>query len=109
MMNASVKPLSNDTDRIKIQNGSCSLTVGEFFESLRRDTSFREFFTRTLNDSRFDSFFFETPGLTKATLGRDFECVLVDGRGLVNLQPDSSQFSSHFAEHPSHWVITFPN
>jgi hypothetical protein len=70
---------------------------------------FRTAFSKTLAASPFEAFFWETPPVTDATLDRPFEFVVVEGRPLMRLQPDSAPFKAHFASAGSESVLTFPN
>jgi hypothetical protein len=73
------------------------------------DGKFWEFFAALISQSPFDAFFWETPPVTKQTLERSFEFVVVEGASLSRLRPDPSPFASHFSSRPSEEVLTFPN
>lgn len=79
-------------------------------ERWQRDQQFREFFVSILANAPFQAYFWETPPLTDATLGDDFEFVLVNSHQLSGISPNRQAFSSHFeAAPPGASVISFEN
>jgi hypothetical protein len=75
----------------------------------QQDESFRSFFIALLRDSELSSFRWETPPVTKATIDRDFEFVLLDAPGL-DRRVDAKAFAEHFRSIVSDdGVVTFPN
>jgi hypothetical protein len=108
MFDADVQQLDRGLKHLVFRQGGVPLSVAEAAEAWQRREDFRSFFTSLLADSPFRVFRWETPPITGATLGRDFEFVLIDSPG-IDLPPDPEPFSGHFAAHPDRDVIVFPN
>ena len=81
------------------------VSFGEFLDRLGADPVFRQDFVRILRNCPFSAFRWETPPVTRDTLDRPFEFVLLDAPGLAR-RPDSEAFSEHFTSEP---VVSFPN
>ena len=84
------------------------LTYIEVIELWQQDKSFRQFFMSLLANTSMPAYFWETPPVTKSTVSRKFEFVLINNPALADLEPDSSDFQQHFESATSE-VITFPN
>jgi hypothetical protein len=97
------------TTKITLRGDSGDLSFREVIGLWRDSDKFREFFTAVLSQCPFDAFFWETPSVTRQTLGRSFDFVLVEGESLSRLNPDPSPFRSQFASRQSEVVLTFPN
>jgi len=85
------------------------LSYSTVLSLLTTDAEFRSLFAQTIAGSSYEAFFWETPPVTVLTVHRPFECVLVEGSSLAQLQADPSSFSSHFASHPGQPAIAFSN
>ena len=86
--------------------GGSPLSFALVLRNLQQSSDFRSFVNSTLVDSSFDAFRWETPPVTKDTVTRDFEYVLVRDSGLART-PDRSSFAEHFQ--PDQLVVAFPN
>jgi hypothetical protein len=75
----------------------------------RTDDAFRCFWTAALSDVPFDAYCFEMPPLTRASLGRPFECVCVDSPALAHTAPEPEPFSEHFGKASTSGVVVFEN
>ncbi len=74
------------------------------------DQSFRRFFISVLADAPFPAYFWETQPVTRTSIDREFEFVLVDSRSLAGVRTDEQAFANHFASaKPGASVIEFPN
>jgi hypothetical protein len=74
------------------------------------DQDFRHVFMRLLAEAPYDAYLWETPPITRMTVKRDFECMLVDSPALAGLGPDSRAFAPHFDTAGSDTeVVAFPN
>ena len=71
-------------------------TVGEVLRGWREEAGFRTWFNGLLAGVPFDAFRWETPAVTTDTLGRPFECAVLDAPGLART-PDPQAFAEHFA------------
>jgi len=70
------------------------------------DAEFRRQFNQWIADSTFDALRWETPSVSRESLHRSFEFVLLDSPGLAR-NPDSSAFAEQFAS--SAEVVEFAN
>jgi hypothetical protein len=71
------------------------------------DAEFREWFLKLLADCPFSAFRWETPAITKATVNRPFEFVLLDSPGLART-PEVDAFAEHYARAADN-VVEFTN
>jgi hypothetical protein len=86
---------------------SRSATFAEVVNGWRKDASFRVFFNALLAEVPFIAFRWETPPVTRSTLTRPFECVVLGSRGLAR-RADPGAYAEHFREADGP-VVTFPN
>ncbi len=94
--------------KFAIDDGSAQLSYAEVLARWQDDLDFRKFFIALLLESPFPAFRWETPPVTKATVDRPFEFVLLDSPFLAG-DPDPSAFVKYFAAATSGAVIEFPN
>jgi hypothetical protein len=85
------------------------MTYCEVIDAWQTSSSFREFFSDSIRQCPFEAYFWETPPVTRHTLNRTFEFVLVAGLPLLALTPDPLPFRPLFAARRSETVLTFPN
>ena len=85
------------------------LTFAEVIGLLENNAEFRSFFTRTIQQAGYDSYFWEVPPVTSSTVNQPFEFVVVEGASLEFLRPDPKPFAGHFAARVGASVIDFPN
>ena len=86
------------------------LAWSDVVDRWQNDQSFRGFFISVLADAPFPAFFWETPPVTRATINREFEFVIVDSRSLAGVRTDQQAFANHFTSAlPGASVIEFPN
>ena len=100
-----------DDDRIhkiSIFKEDKQISYLEVIELWQQDEKFREFFISLLADTSMPAYFWETPPISTATVGKEFEFVLIDNSKLANIEPDPSDFRQHFDNSTSE-VVTFPN
>ena len=102
-------PAEPPASRFTLCGRSAALSFGEVIELCSKDAAFREFLTEMLRGSPMEAFFWEVAPVTRQTLDRPFEFVLVPAPTLSRLQPDAASFRSHFAAQPTAEVLTFPN
>lgn len=91
--------------KFSILRGESRLLYAEVLELWRVSDEFRAFFTRLLSDSPFPAYRWETPSVTAATVGRDFEFVLLRSDGLARAV-EPAAFASHFTDDD---VVVFAN
>ena len=86
------------------------LTYSEVLELWQGDQDFRTFFIALLSSAKFSAYFWETPPITRSTVTRKFEFVLIDSPQLAKAQPNPNPFGEYFASaSPNTEVITFSN
>jgi hypothetical protein len=89
--------------------GGSPLPYAQVLRLWQADESFRSFFISLLADAPFPAYRWETPSITAATAGRQFEFVLLDAPGL-DTAPDVNAFADHFRSAPAgQTVLAFPN
>lgn len=99
---------SDRIHQISIFRDNKQITYSEAIELWQQDESFREFFISLLADTSMAAYFWETPPISKATVSREFEFVLINSPKLADIESDPSDFRQHF-ESATEEVVTFPN
>jgi hypothetical protein len=109
MWQSHVHQIDPQTTRTTLTDDSSTLSFRRVIDLWQASEEFREFFTAAVAECSSAAFFWETPPVTKWTLDRPFEFVLVASASLSRLRPDPSPFRSHFLSQRSESVLTFPN
>ena len=94
LYSTSVESLSERVHRYTISRGAAPLRWDEVVELWRTDRTFALFFTAMLAASPFESFFWECPASSSATLSAPFECVTIRAGRFARASPAS--FAEHF-------------
>jgi hypothetical protein len=81
--------------RVAIDRDASPVGYGEILHHWQNDGEFRSFFNGVLAGAPFSALRWETPPLTAAAAGREFEFVLLDSPGLAR-NPDDEAFAEHF-------------
>ncbi len=81
------------------------VTYAAAIASMQENVGFRDLLIRVLSGSSYRAFRWETPPITRRTVDRPFEFVLVDAPDLEG-SPDQVAFRSHFNAES---VVTFEN
>ena len=91
------------------QHNGSPASYSDVLRGWQEDEEFRSFFLSLLTNAEFGAYRWETPPITAATAGREFEFVLIDTPALD--QPaDLGAFADQFsAESRSAGVVAFPN
>jgi len=93
---ARVERLSDRINQYRLLDGGAPLRYADVIDHWRRaDDAFRRFFIELLDAAPFSCFRFETPPVTRSSLSRPFELVLVDSPE-IDMPPDSRDFQAHF-------------
>lgn len=92
---------------VRVSRDGEALSYAAAIEHLQHEPAFVDRFVHELHRCPFPAFFFETPPLTTATLGRAFEFVLIDAPSLARVQADSQAFRTKLD--PREQVATFGN
>ena len=100
----------NRPRRVRILHDGEPLSYGETIERWRSDDAFRTLFIGLLAGAPYDAYLWETPPITRQTLERTFEFVLVDCPALADLAPEPDAFAGHFRDVDSRKAAAvFPN
>ena len=97
---------TRSVELIELFQDGVSLTFRQLFKLLQDSKEFTTWYTEQLNGSRFSSYFWEHPPLTRATIDLNAEFVLTSAPTLDGLQPDAAPFRSYFGAGE---VVTFCN
>ncbi|TCK18263.1 hypothetical protein DFR30_1539 [Thiogranum longum] len=108
MIQEQLQPGSTDPYRITADDGSV-LSYAQVIEHWGNNTSFALFFSKQLAASAFEAFLWETPPITRDSLQRPFEYVLVDSPRLARASPDSTAFAEHFETDRGQMMVSFDN
>ena len=96
--------------KVVIRHGGKELCYADAIAGWRHDRAFRACFMSLLADAPFSAFFWETPPVTKSTLDRVFEFVLVSSPQLTGVHPNLHAFQSHFeSAHDNAEIVVFPS
>jgi hypothetical protein len=96
--------------RFRMRRDDEPLSWSDVVDRWQNDQSFRGFFISVLADAPFPAYFWETPPVTRATIDREFEFVLVDSQSLAGVRTDQQAFANQFASARSgESVIEFAN
>lgn len=94
--------------RVAIDQEGVEVSRGDVIAYWQDEPTFREFFNNILSGTPLDAFRWETPPVTRETLDRPFECVLLDAPELKR-PADPADFAEHFRDAASGGVIEFTN
>jgi len=101
--------LSGQGVRCQISQDGTELTFGQALDLLDGSAAFRDFLGRTLVESDYPALRWETPPVTRRTLDRRFEFVLINDPSLAR-RPEPKVFSAHFDSLPAQvQVVAVPN
>ena len=81
-------------------------SFAEVIDALPSDATLRTTLCEALGAVRYHALRWETPAVTRATLGRAFECVVLDSPWLAE-RVDASPFRAHFVD--TDLVVSFPS
>jgi hypothetical protein len=93
--------------KFAIYEGENILTIQDFLNKLKDSHSFRNWYSSSLIDSRFEAFFWENRPFTSKTLAKPYECNVISSTYLANRSPDRETFSRYFDTDKS--VVCFQN
>lgn len=84
-----------------------SLSFSEVLQHWQTDETFRAFFISQLSAAPYRAYFFELPALSRKTLAKPFECVLVNNTQLLKAPVDHECFAEYFRD--DELVVDFNN
>jgi len=108
MVRKELQPGRIDQYQIVATDGAV-LSYAQVIECWSSDPGFTRFFSGQLASSLFAAFLWETPPVTRKSVHRPFECVLVDSPQLAHALPDAITFAEHFAAGPGQAITSFDN
>ncbi len=111
MFSADVTPLiEGRVLRFRLRRDGEPLSWSDVMDHWQNDQSFRRFFNSVLADTPFSAYFWETPPVTRTTIDREFEFVLVESQSLAGVRTDEQAFANQFTSaQPGTSVIEFAN
>ena len=92
--------------QVQIEANGRLLTFSEVISHWRNDADFRLFYRDLLAEMPFAALFWETPAITRATIDRPYQCMVLESAGLARVTPNPRPFAAHFTAEP---VVTFTN
>ncbi|MEM7317302.1 MAG: hypothetical protein AAF497_29600 [Planctomycetota bacterium] len=101
------KPLHNAT-HYHITYDDKSLKYSEVIAAWKTDDEFRQFFINLLTASPYSAFRWETTPITKSTVDREFEFVLIDTPSFATRRTDTMSFQDQF-DTDTNEIIVFTN
>ncbi|MCA9077597.1 MAG: hypothetical protein KDA93_21405 [Planctomycetaceae bacterium] len=109
MWTSDADQLDSKTTRYRLQRDGHELTYSDVLKGWIADSDFRAFFTQILVEAKPPAFRWETPAVTRSTINRMFEFVLIDSPALER-PVDPTAFDNQFRAHKSgSSVIAFSN
>ena len=108
MFRSEIKNINNRIQKIRLITNSNFLGYGEIIDLWQNNGILRSFFISLLANAPFSAYGWETPAITKNTLDKIFEFVVLDYPQL-NKIPNSNAFDNYLAKNAPENVITFPN
>ena len=82
--------------KLAIYAGNRALSFAAVLQGWCTDAGFRACFNQLVADAPFAACFWETPPVTRHSLGQAFECVLVDSPALAGVAADCTAFAAYF-------------
>jgi len=110
MWTADTDIVADGVRRVALARDGHRLTYAQVLALWQTDERFLAYFIRVLAAAPYGAFLWETPPVTRATIERTFEFVLVDSPALAALGPDPEAYAPHFdSAEPDVGVVTFAN
>jgi hypothetical protein len=94
--------------KISIFSDERQITYSEVIDLWQQDSNFRKFFISLLANTPWEAYFWETPPVTKLTVNRTFEFVLINSLQLASVRGDFSNFKQYFG-FSTKAIATFSN
>jgi hypothetical protein len=96
MWEARRQPLDHG-ESVSVVLGGTAISFADALEALRRDEDFRAFLLVELRNAPFPAFFWETPPVTRATIARPFEYVVIAAPSLDFVTANPRPFARQLA------------
>lgn len=102
--------LADGVVRFSFEQQACPLSYAEVIELWIDSPDFCRYFSGQLADTSMAAFFWETPPVTRKSIDRRFECVLIDAPSLYTASPQPQAFAEHFGNcSQSRAAVSFSN
>lgn len=108
MFEVDVEILTDRIHKYSVRYDQREMSFEEVITSWQTNGGFRTFFNSLLSDSPFSAFRWETPPITRVTVSRAFEFVLLDSPGLAR-EPDRKTFATQISAAERNGVAVFEN
>ncbi len=108
MFNASHTILDDRIHQYSMSHHRQSISYADALQLWQHDNDFRLCFFDILADSPFSAYRWEMPPVTRDTLNRRFEFVLLNSPGLVRMA-DTNTYADHFASADDDGIAVFEN
>ncbi|MGH8504131.1 MAG: DUF6940 family protein [Gammaproteobacteria bacterium] len=96
--------------RMTLERNGSPATYAQVIHGWKSDPEFRAFYIALLADAPFDAMFWESPPITRTSLDRPYEFVLVNSPALATATPDAAAFAAAFSTASAEeGVVTFEN
>jgi hypothetical protein len=92
---------------LELERAGAKASYADVLHAMRASESFRAFFSESLAKAPYGAFRWETPAVSSTTLGKPFECVLLEAPGLER-RAEPAAFAAHFSE-DGPGVVRFAN
>ena len=104
---------TTESDRVtiyRIKSAGDVLNYANVLKLWRDNSDFRSFFTKLLADSPYSAYRWETPAITRNTVTRNFEFVLLDSPGFCARTTDDKTYDGYFTTDDNDLgIVAFPN
>src|SRR5471030_1959901 len=84
-------------ESVSVLVGAAALSFADALEAIRGEAAFRTFLLAELRNAPFPAIFWETPPITRETLGRPFEYVTIAAPHLGAVKANRRPFARQFA------------
>ena len=108
MWQATIEDIPSGMKYLVFDDGA-PLSYQQLIQLLRRDDSFRDWYSELLADSDLAAFYWELPPVTHETYDQAAEFVLINAPELAAVKPNPAPFRMHFDAEPDEDVLVFPN
>jgi hypothetical protein len=95
--------------KLRFTESGGPLPFARVTELWEQSAAFRDLFLGSLAAAPYPAFFWELPPVTRDSVHRPFECVLVDSPTLDGVLPDREAFAEHFPTDSQRSVVRFGN
>lgn len=100
----------NRVTKYRVHSDGSNLTFSDVLRRWQEDAEFRAFFTNLLANSPFSAYRWETPSISRGTIDREFEFVLLNFPEFSTRRTDALTYRDYFTTVDADCgIVTFPN